>query len=273
MIALAANESTMPPLNSSRAALIVAHPGHELRVHHWLEKTKPLVLVLTDGSGRTGQSRLASTTHILQTAGAVPGSVYGRFSDTAIYDAILHGRQELFLALLKEIADELIAAKVDLVAGDALEGYNSSHDLCRFLIGPAVELAQYKSGRQIKNFDFTLTGRPDECPADLRANAITVLLDNAAVDRKLAAARGYPELAQEVEGALRQFGKELFSVEWLRPVSNRAGMSPSAAGMPYYEKHGEKQVAAGHYARVIRLREHMLPLAQALWNHVEQCAA
>src|ERR1700722_14414337 len=191
----------MIPMNSGRAALVIAHPGHELRVHHWLEKSKPLVLVLTDGSGRTGQSRLASTSHILQTAGATPGPVYGRFSDATIYDAILHGRQEVFSSLPEEIADELIAAKIDLVAGDALEGYNSSHDLCRYLIGPAVELAQYKSGRQIKNFDFLLTGRPDECPADLRANAITMLLDNAAVDRKLAAARGYPELGQEVEGA------------------------------------------------------------------------
>lgn len=260
-------------MNSSRAALIIAHPGHELRVHHWLEKARPLVLVLTDGSGRTAQSRLASTTRILEQAGAAPGPVYGRFSDAAIYDAILSGRQEVFLSLLEEIADELIAAKIDFVAGDALEGYNSSHDLCRYLIGPAVELAQRKSNRQIQNFDFELTGRPDECPGHLRANAIELSLDHAAVERKLAAARGYPELSIEVDGALRQFGRELFSVEWLRPVSNRAGLHPPATDIPFYEKHGEKQVGAGHYARVIRLREHMLPLAQAMWNHVEQCAA
>jgi len=53
-------------------ALIIAHPGHELRVHHWLEKTRPLVFVLTDGSGRTAQSRLHSTTRILERAGATP---------------------------------------------------------------------------------------------------------------------------------------------------------------------------------------------------------
>jgi len=259
-------------MNSTRPALIIAHPGHELRVHHWLVKTRPLVLVLTDGSGRTAQSRLASTTRILEQAGATPGPVYGRFSDATIYDAILSGRQEVFLSLLEEIADELIGAKIDCVAGDALEGYNSSHDLCRYLIGPAVELAQYKSNRRIQNFDFLLTGRPDECPAHLRANAMKLSLDNAAVERKLAAARGYPELSAEVDGALRQFGKEPFSVEWLRPVSNRAGLCPPSAEMPFYEKYGEKQVAAGHYAQVIRLREHMLPLAQAIWDHMEQCA-
>src|SRR5207302_1404403 len=31
------------------SALLVAHPGHELRVHGWLERERPLVFVLTDG--------------------------------------------------------------------------------------------------------------------------------------------------------------------------------------------------------------------------------
>jgi hypothetical protein len=44
---------------------MIAHPGHELRVHHWIERTRPLVFVLTDGSGHTGVSRLASTTAVL----------------------------------------------------------------------------------------------------------------------------------------------------------------------------------------------------------------
>ena len=42
------------PWQQRKAALIVAHPGHELRVHHWMELARPLVLVLTDGSGRQG---------------------------------------------------------------------------------------------------------------------------------------------------------------------------------------------------------------------------
>jgi hypothetical protein len=174
---------------------------------------------------------------------------------------------------MEEIADELIAAKIDCVAGDALEAYSSTHDLCRYLIGPAVELAQYKSGRKIQNFDFLLVGRPDECPADLQGDSIKLSLDRAAVERKLAAARGYSELSNEVDDALRQFGMDAFSTEWLRPASNRAGLRPVGTKLPYYEKHGEQQVAAGYYKQVIRLREHMLPLAQAIWDHMEQCAA
>ena len=35
--------------------LFVAHPGHELCVHGWLEIARPKVFVLTDGSGRSGR--------------------------------------------------------------------------------------------------------------------------------------------------------------------------------------------------------------------------
>lgn len=36
-------------ISSGRAALVVAHPGHELRVYGWLEQARPRVFVLTDG--------------------------------------------------------------------------------------------------------------------------------------------------------------------------------------------------------------------------------
>src|SRR5262249_34481437 len=42
-----------------------AHPGHEVRLHGWLEMVRPEVFILTDGSGATGQSRLNATTTLL----------------------------------------------------------------------------------------------------------------------------------------------------------------------------------------------------------------
>src|SRR5690348_480507 len=71
-------------LRNRRAALVVAHPGHELRVHGWMELAHPIVSVLTDGSGHTGQSRLSSTTSLLAQSGARPGSMYGRFRDVEV---------------------------------------------------------------------------------------------------------------------------------------------------------------------------------------------
>lgn len=248
-----------------RAAMIIAHPGHELRMHHWVETARPEVLVLTDGSGRTNQSRLDSTTKVLQRAGALPGPVYGRFTDAELYEVMLAGKLEVVVNLVQEVADWLIAGEFDMVAGDALEGYNTSHDLCRHLIDAACELVRHQAGRSLPNYDFLLTGRPDECPVALRAGAICLQMDDAAVERKLAAADGYPELQTEVAGALKKFGRELFATEWLRPAAKNGGLTLPVE-KPFYEIHGEKQKLAGHYQYVIRAREHLLPLAQGMWD-------
>ena len=56
-------------VSDRRAALVIAHPGHELCVYGWLETVRPRVFILTDGSGRSGQSRLKSTEEILSVVG------------------------------------------------------------------------------------------------------------------------------------------------------------------------------------------------------------
>lgn len=252
-------------MKTTKAALIIAHPGHELRVHHWVETVRPEVVVLTDGSVRSDHSRVPSTTKVLAGAGAKIGPVYGRFTDDKLYDVVLNGKTEVAVALVQEIADWLIAGNFNLVAGDALEGYNPSHEFCRYLTGAACERVRRQTGRTLPNYDFLLTGRPDDCPASLRAQAICLQLDDAALDRKLAAAEGYPELKAEVAGALAKFGRKLFATEWLRPVANDVGLSPVTM-KPEFETRGEKQVAAGNYQHVIRANEHMVPLAQAMWH-------
>src|SRR5687768_4588026 len=65
----------------AKTALVMAHPGHELRVYQWLRLTRPLCFVLTDGSGGSGKSRLHSTTRLLEQNGARRGSIYGRLTD------------------------------------------------------------------------------------------------------------------------------------------------------------------------------------------------
>src|SRR5882724_5736152 len=120
-------------LTAKRCALIVAHPGHELRVHRWLELAKPAAFVLTDGSGRTGRSRLDSTRQVLAAAGATQAGIFGRFTDAHIYAMIRRADLAPLLDLMRELADQLSGLDVDYVVGDALEGFNPSHDLCRFL--------------------------------------------------------------------------------------------------------------------------------------------
>jgi hypothetical protein len=259
--------------STRRAALVVAHPGHELRVYGWLEETRPRVFVMTDGSGRAGHSRLNSTARILEGVGAGRGSVFGRFTDQSVYKATLQHDHELFNALARELAGEFVRGRIDCVAGDAVEGYNTAHDICRLVINAAVEMASRERGVEIDNYDFLLTGKPSECPERLRDRAVWLRLDDATVGRKLTAADNYPELASEVEAAIRENGRSAFRVECLRPVEGGAGGAGRfAAEKPYYELYGERQVAAGHYEKVISYREHILPIAEALRECVGESA-
>ena len=131
----------MIDFSDSRAALVVAHPGHELRVYHWLRLARPLCFVLTDGGGRSGKSRLSSTTKLLEQNGARAGCIYGRLTDQAIYTAIIKGESDLFITLTEELARELLGEGTEYVVGDAIEGYNPAHDVCRLMINAAVEKA------------------------------------------------------------------------------------------------------------------------------------
>lgn len=219
--------------------------------------------MLTDGSGHTGASRLASTTAVLERAGARPGSIYGRLTDRGIYRAILDGDLDLFASLADELAGALDRAGITDVAGDAVEGFNPGHDVCRLVINAALETLANR-GRHPRNFEFPLEGAPGECPPEDLAAAVRLDLDAGALERKLAAAAGYPEMAAEVERALASHGRAPFATECLRPVRYGLEIGDRFSRPPYYETYGERQVAAGIYREVIRFREHLAPLAAGL---------
>jgi hypothetical protein len=190
--------------NWSRAALVVAHPSHELRVHGWMQTTRPLAFVLTDGSGRAGEPRMEATTRVLTDLGAETGSICGRFTDREMYDAFLNGNYSLFIELAAELADEFFRHRIQYVVADSAEGYSPTHDACRLLTDAAVEIVKIKYGRQIANFDVAVVGPPDECPRQDRERAIWIHLDDEAFARKLATAGSYsPDLAVDVAAALR----------------------------------------------------------------------
>src|SRR5881394_3952338 len=143
-------------MTKGTALLIVGHPGHELMIHGWLESATPLVLVLTDGSGHAGVPRLASTAALLRGAGATAGSVFGRFTDVALYRAILDHNETVFADLVEEMADVIVDRHISVVVGDDAEGFNPTHDVCRLLIDAAVRRARVLSGRPVANFAFKL---------------------------------------------------------------------------------------------------------------------
>ena len=279
------------PSHERRQFLFVAHPGHELCVHGWLETARPRVFVLTDGSGRSGRSRIQSTTKILKQAGAEPGSIYGRLTDAEIYRAILNHDFELFLSITEEFAKALVLDEVELVAGDAIEGFNPAHDVCRLIINAAVEFVRRSWAQAIANRDFLLVGRHDTYPSELRERAVWLELSDYAFQRKLEVARDFDELRSEIGAALdgdlqslrnypelsqnlglryNSLGLEAYRFECLRPVEEKPGCDDFADQPPFYERFGELRVAERDYQSVIRYREHIQPIAAALREFVEQ---
>lgn len=247
-----------------RAALVVAHPGHELRLHGWLELARPTVLVLTDGSGGAGRSRLDSSRRLLAATGARPGPLFGPLTDDALYAALLGGDLELVRRLARQVAGALLELDAELVVSDALEGFNPAHDLVRHLVDAALALVARARGRAPASYDFALDGPPDEHPPGLRP--LRVALDDAAWARKRTAAATYTELASEVEAALRRADPEAFRVELLRPVvvgELTDGRLPGDDA-PRYERYGEERVKTGRFRRVLRFADHVRPAAEAL---------
>jgi hypothetical protein len=246
------------------SALIVAHPGHELRVFRWMEEFRPIYCCITEGSGGNGTSRIGSTTALLQKVGVTPGPIYGRYSDKEVYRLLLDGNVQQFAQLMNELADFLVDAGITYVAGDAAEGFNPVHDVCRFVIDGAVESVRTRTGRVLKNHDFVLDGNPHDCPESLRSGVTRLDLDDEALDRKIEAAFAYHELRQEVDLALGRFGRGAFAVEYLRPTTTGLMLEQFDHEPPAYERYGQIRVNERRYEEIIRYRTHVLPVRQAI---------
>jgi hypothetical protein len=242
-------------------AIVVAHPGHELVIHHYMEVHRPLYFCLTDGSGGNAQSRLASTDRLIDQVGARRGAIYGRLSDKEVYRLLLEGHADVFVDLRNELAASLIDADIQCVAGDAMEGFNPGHDVCRVLIDSAVALVLARTGRAIENYEFAVHNNP---ATDPEGALIRLDLDDSAFDRKIAAAMAYREITADVQDALERFGREAFAVECLRLSSTRAMLERFETTPPSYESIGESRVRAGRYREVVRYREHVAPVFRAL---------
>ena len=240
-----------------RAALIVAHPGHELLLHHWLERAQPIVCALTDGSGSHAQDRSGRSRRIIQRAGAQVGPVFAAATDREWYRAILTGDRRLFDGASAQIADMCRTERVTQIVADAREFFNPMHDLCS-------GLAQHVALQLQRSCAIELLTYPIERPDMLRGDPHhTYALDDAALRRKLDAAAEYHELTSEVErkriSAMDDLGLErLFSLdihrEWPR-------LPPEE---PFYEKFGRDMVERGTYAELITYANHVRPLAAML---------
>lgn len=220
-------------------------------------------MVLTDGSGHAGVPRIASTALVLERAGARPGEVFGPLTDAALYRAVLEFRSHVVTDLAEHIARVIIRDQIDVVAGDDAEGFNPTHDLCRLVVDAAVRLARRATGRPIANLAFALMEAPGAAPSNDGRPASTLILDDAALSRKLAAATAYAEMAGEVAAARARWTDEAFRVETFRHVGEGECWAPGDQP-PFYERYGAERVRDGMYTEVIEYDRHMRPIISAL---------
>lgn len=248
----------------SRPLLVIAHPGHELRIWHWVTLHQPLTFILTDGGGPGGNARVGESARLLDGAGCPRGDWFGAFTDTEIYEMMLKKDGAQLAPLVLQLQRAIAAASPAIVMGDLCEGYNPSHDVCRAMIGAACELATQEGLPPRQNLAFPLIGDPMKAWMGRLTPSSTLTLDEKALSAKMAASQSYEELRQELEAALASSGSEAYAHEAFYIPPRHGGHDVLPEEPPFYERYGAKQVALGKYKHLISYLEHVLPLIKSM---------
>ena len=239
-------------MKSALPVLIVAHPGHELRLFDWMERERPFVFILSDGSGGAQSSRLDHSVSAIRGAGSTLIEGSGQRSDREWYAAILAGDAAPFRQAADAIAAAALTVHAPLVVSDAADGYNPLHDLCQAVASAAVA----RIARESKPPELRVS--PATASA-IGSKAIAWKLEDEAVRRKRLAISANTPLAEEVARMLAEAPDALYSEQLLLPTFDWP-----ENWAPQWEAFGRKRVKEGRFAVPITYRDHVLPIAKAL---------
>src|SRR3954447_24801100 len=239
-------------MQSALPVLIIAHPGHELRLFDWMERERPLVFILSDGSGGAQSSRLGYSVSAIRATGArlIEGS--GERSDRDWYAAILRRDIPAFRQAADAIAAAALIVHAPLVVSDAADGYNPLHDLCQAIAGAVVA----RIARDSKAPEFRVS--PATASA-MGSKAVAWKLEDEAVRRKRLAISANTPLAEEIARLLAEAPDVLHTEQLLVPTFDWP-----ENWTPEWEAFGRKRVKEGRFAAAITYRDHVLPIAKAL---------
>ena len=254
--------SVLHPIFKARCAFVMAHPGHELRVHSWLNRLQPQVILITDGSGRGGADHVALSACTIDQSGASLNAASAQWTDHQAYNHILTCNAVAVSKAINDVAQELAMHSIEWVICDAIEGFNPVHDLCSVMAVQASSIAERATGKAIKCVDFPLEGPPESATQTGERSELKLNLSDEEWRAKREAIAQNSALQFEIDRGFRLYGERAFRTEVLTPVNIKKSLSWLAQNKPFYEVHGEKRVQEGVYKNVLRYREHFLPLVE-----------
>jgi len=275
-------------------ALSIAHPGHELRLYGFLQKAKPYLFLLTDGTSRNNPCTREHTRRLLPPAYnerketffdladySKPEGEGRNMKDVYIYTELLAGRVYFFEYYTKFIAGLFVEKKIDYVVADASEGNHVIHEMCRIMTDAAIKHVKKITGRTIINYEYAVTkpyndGISEDCIqielddearmgkinaiANYHPCILSELRPNLALDQNIILQlRDMPTGMDEVKKMIEQVNPEFFRKEYIRPYIY---VEPSEK--PFYETHGEKLVSQGIYTEAITYEKHIKPIKEQL---------
>lgn len=165
----------MRSLPEGNYALSIAHPGHELRLHGFLDLKKPWVFILSDGGNPSHIDRMQhylgfifKNTGILKKErdafyiierkhnNLKEDNQSGYVKDEEIQNELMQGNAAWFEFYITKMANSLIKDKIDYVVADASEDMDSVHEISRIMTEIAIKLVKKKKGKEIKLYEFNV---------------------------------------------------------------------------------------------------------------------
>lgn len=245
-----------------KTLLFIGHPGHELLAYKFLNEHKPHVIFLTTGSGNNDQPRINGSVDLVSSLGLQVFTPFEPFTDREIYTLIMTGEFERFTKVKDALKTFIELHNIDRIVGDALEGFNPSHDLCRYIINGCVQ--DLNGSHNLENYDFLQDEVFRNSQAEIHTSDIVLKLNNDEMEAKLAACKKYSELKFEVDRFFEAYGADFFKLEYFRHITDTLTFSNWQGEQPFYEIHGRKRVKEGIYKKALLYNDHMLPIAKHL---------
>ncbi|QBB70244.1 hypothetical protein ELE36_07635 [Pseudolysobacter antarcticus] len=257
---------------NERSLLLIGHPGHEFLLYGWVAQTRPIVCILTDGSGMMGTTRIAQSETVLKGLNAPIGPVWGESSDREFYQRILQCDHAFFAATRDRLADCILMHDITTVVSDAIEGYEPTHDICEALARGAVMLASRHAKAPIRHYLISILGNPGMAPLGDGPATVEIELLQEQIFRKRHAIATYAtqagnQLTREIQNAYDRYGIAAFDREYLFDAANNGWPlwhERFHSHAPHYESVGTAHVASGRVQVAITYSDHVAPISERL---------